>query len=68
MNSNSGKCLGVAHQGKSDGLAVTQVDRCDQRNDTSLVGNAGAKDKNWTQYRWLSCYWKNTFRLYCFEQ
>lgn len=34
----------------------------------SLVGNAGAKDENWTQYRWLSCYWKNEFRLYCFEQ
>jgi hypothetical protein len=34
----------------------------------SLVGNASARDKNWTQYQWLSCYWKNAFRLYCFEQ
>jgi len=34
----------------------------------SLVGNAGAKDKNWTQYRWLSCKEEHKFRLYCFEQ
>lgn len=34
----------------------------------SLVGNAASKDKNWTQYRWLSCSSGNTFRLYCFEQ
>lgn len=33
----------------------------------SLVGNAGANDKNWTQYRWLSCH-DNKFRLYCFEE
>jgi hypothetical protein len=34
----------------------------------SLVGNAGTKDKNWTQYRWLSCSRDNAFRFYCFEQ
>ena len=34
----------------------------------SLVGNADTKDKNWTQYRWLSCRRDHAFRLYCFEQ